>query len=160
MDVNAKTDCEVGKVKYLKWKNDVIAEINSDYSVDFLTEQGALFTNPDSLITHWSREQFKAFLDDRIVSSQRRDIEYILFQYGLNTYNTFRIAEITKAINARDLLWVSDNAYDSFADAVTDVFESVFIKKIDMVGDSINTPDGCNVKRYGVYNNKYGIYKN
>lgn len=34
MDVNAKTDCEVGKVKYLKWKNDVIAEINSDYSVD------------------------------------------------------------------------------------------------------------------------------
>ena len=55
MDVNAKTDCEVGKVKYLKWKNDVIAEINSDYSVDFLTEQGALFTNPDSLITHWSR---------------------------------------------------------------------------------------------------------
>ena len=30
MDVNAKTDCEVGKVKYLKWKNDVIAEINSD----------------------------------------------------------------------------------------------------------------------------------
>lgn len=27
MDVNAKTDCEVGKVKYLKWKNDVIAEI-------------------------------------------------------------------------------------------------------------------------------------
>ena len=33
MDVNAKTDCEVGKVKYLKWKNDVIAEINSDYSV-------------------------------------------------------------------------------------------------------------------------------
>ena len=68
MDVNAKTDCEVGKVKYLKWKNDVIAEINSDYSVDFLTEQGALFTNPDSLITHWSREQFKAFLDDRIVT--------------------------------------------------------------------------------------------
>ena len=55
MDVNAKTDCEVGKVKYLKWKNDVIAEINSDYSVDFLPEQGALFTNPDCLITHWSR---------------------------------------------------------------------------------------------------------
>ena len=47
-----------------------------------------------------------------------------------------------------------------FADAVTDVFESVFIKKIDMSGRrSINTPDGCNVKRYGVYNNKYGIYK-
>ena len=93
-------------------------------------------------------------------AAKDEDIEYILFQYGLNTYNTFRIAEITKAINARDLLWVSDNAYDSFADAVTDVFESVFIKKIDMVGDSINTPDGCNVKRYGVYNNKYGIYKN
>ena len=73
MDVNAKTDCEVGKVKYLKWKNDVIAEINSDYSVDFLTEHKAHCSQiPIVLITHWSREQFKAFLDDRIVSSQRR----------------------------------------------------------------------------------------
>lgn len=160
MDINAKTDGEVVNVKYLKWKDDVIAEIHSDYSVDFLSEQGALLTNPDSSVTHWTKGQFKAFLDDRIVSSQRRDIEKILFQCGLNTYNTFRIAEITKAINARDLLWIADNADDSFADAVTDVFESVFIKKIDMIGDSINTPDGCNIKRYGVYNNKYGIYKN
>lgn len=160
MDINVKIESEVGNMKYLKWRDEVIAEINSDYSVDFLTEQGALLTNPDSAVTHWSPERFRGFLDDRIVSRQRRDIEKILFRCGLSAYDTFKIAERTKAINAKDLLWIADNADDSFADAVTDVFESVFIKKIDMVGDSINTPDGCNVKRYGVYNNKYGIYKN
>ncbi len=47
-----------------------------------------------------------------------------------------------------------------FSDAITDVFESIFIKKVDSVGDSIDSPDGCNVKRYGVYNGNYGIYKN
>lgn len=160
MDINVKVESEVGNMKYLKWRDDVIAEINSDYSVDFLTEQGALLTNPDSTGTHWSPERFRGFLDDRIVSRQRRDIEKILFRCGLSAYDTFKIAERTRAINAKDLLWIADNADDSFADAVTDVFESVFIKKIDMVGDSINTPDGCNIKRYGVYNNKYGIYKN
>ena len=33
------------------------------------------------------------------------------------------------------------------------------MKKVDRVGDSIDSPDGCNVKRYGVYEGSYGIYK-
>ena len=147
-------------MKYLKWKDEVIARIHPDYSVDFINEKGALFVNPDATDAHWSGEQFARFLDDRIVSRQRRDIEKILFRCGLTSYDTFKIAERTKAINAKDLLWISDSESDSFDSAVTDVFESIFMKKVDMVGDSINTPDGCNVKRYGVYNGKYGIYKN
>ena len=69
------------------------------------------------------------------------------------------IAERTKAINAKDLIWIADRADESFDDAITDVFESVFIKKTDMKGDTINSPEGCNIKRYGVYEGKYGIYK-
>ena len=42
---------------------------------------------------------------------------------------------------------------------MTDVFESVFLQKIDLVGDSVDTPEGYNIKRYGVYNGKYGIFK-
>lgn len=147
-------------MKYLKWKDEVIATINSDYSVDFVDAKGALLTNPDCADTHWSAERFARFLDDRIVSRQRRDIERILFRCGLSAYDTFKIADRTKAINAKDLLWISDNTDEPFESAVTDVFESIFMKKIDMVGKSVDSPDGCNIKRYGVYDGKYGIYKN
>jgi hypothetical protein len=42
---------------------------------------------------------------------------------------------------------------------MTDVFESVFNKHIDLTGDSIDTPEGYNIKRYGVYEGRYGIFK-
>jgi hypothetical protein len=42
---------------------------------------------------------------------------------------------------------------------ITNVFDSVFHQRIDLVGDSIDTPEGYNIKRYGVYNGQYGIYK-
>jgi len=42
---------------------------------------------------------------------------------------------------------------------ITEVFDSVFHQKIDLTGDSIDTPEGYNIKRYGVYNGQYGIYK-
>lgn len=48
---------------------------------------------------------------------------------------------------------------EEFQNVITDVFESVFIRKNDLQGDSINTPEGYNIKRYGAYNGKYGIYK-
>ncbi len=56
-------------------------------------------------------------------------------------------------------MWIADNETDLFSEAITDVFESIFMKKVDSVGDSIGSPDGCNVKRYGVYEGNYGIYK-
>ena len=146
-------------MKFLKWKDEVIARINSDFSVDFINEEASLYANPDGRSAHWSAERFAKFLDDRIVSKQRRDIEKILFRCGLSSYDTFKIAERTKAINAKDLLWLADDENDLFSEAVTDVFESIFMKKIDRVGDSIDSPDGCNVKRYGVYEGSYGIYK-
>ena len=147
-------------MKFLKWKDNVIAKINPDFSVDFIDESISSPALPNIRNAHWSAEEFARFLDDRIVSRQRRDIEKILFRCGLSSYNTFKIAERTKAVNAKDLLWVADNENDLFSDAITDVFESIFIKKVDSIGESVDSPDGCNVKRYGVYNGNYGIYKN
>ena len=146
-------------MKYLKCQNKIIAKINNDYSVDFESKEAASYINPDQQDTHWTTADFAKYLNERIVSSQRRDIEKILFRCGLSSYNTFKIAEKTKAINAKDLIWIADNENEKFEDAVTDVFESIFIKKVDMVGNSINSPEGCNIKRYGVYNGRYGIYK-
>lgn len=146
-------------LKFLKWKDDIIAKINNDFSVDFIDQKSSLLANPNGMSIHWSAERFAKFLDDRIISRQRRDIEKILFRCGLSSYDTFKIAEITKAINAKDLIWISNNENDLFADAITNVFESIFMKKVDSVGDSIDSPGGCNIKRYGVYEGNYGIYK-
>lgn len=146
--------------KYLKWDNEVVGLIDEQFNVRFLkpnyNEVLSLYTKGKS---QWTREQFMAFLTERVVSRDRRDIERILFRCGLSTYDVLKIALITKGIHSKDLLWIADEENDAFDSAVTDVFESIFIKKQDMEGNSVNTPEGYNIKRYGVYNGKYGIYK-
>lgn len=146
--------------KYLKWDNDVIGFIDRQFNVEFLNpnynEVVTLYTKG---CKKWSRDQFVEFLSERIVSRDRRDIERILFRCGLSTYDVLKIAFITKGIHSKDLLWIAENEDDAFNFAVTDVFESIFIKKKDLEGDSVNSPEGYNIKRYGVFNDKYGIYK-
>ncbi len=93
------------------------------------------------------------------MSRDRRDIEKILFRCGLFYYDVLRIAEITRGIHPKDLLWISNNEDEKLDTIITNVFDSVFHQKIDLVGDSIDTPEGYNIKRYGVYNGKYGVYK-
>ena len=63
------------------------------------------------------------------------------------------------SIVPKDLLWIADNKDELLSSVITDIFDSVFHQKIDLIGDSIDTPEGYNIKRYGVYNGQYGIYK-
>lgn len=146
--------------KYLKWDNEVVGLIDEQFNVKFIkpnyNDVLSLYTRGKNL---WTREQFMSFLTERVVSRDRRDIERILFRCGLSTYDVLKIALITKGIHSKDLLWIADQEDEAFSSAVTDVFESIFIKKKDMEGNSVNSPEGYNIKRYGVYNGKYGIYK-
>lgn len=146
--------------RYLKWADDAIAEIHDDRHVTFFEPRYnstvALYTRGAS---SWTASQFAEFLSERIVSAQRRDIERVLFRCGLSEYDVFKVAEVTRAINAKDELWLADSLDSRFADAMTDVFESVFLRKMDAVGESVNTPEGFNVKRYGVMRGRYGIVK-
>lgn len=145
---------------YLKWSNDIIGLIDENYCVKFIEPN---YNDVVSLYTHgqseWSHEQFVGFLSERVVSRDRRDIEKILFRCGLSTYDVLRIAAITRGIHPKDLLWIGHDDNEKLEDIMTDVFESVFLQKIDLVGDSVDTPEGYNIKRYGVYNGKYGIFK-
>lgn len=155
--VDGRIKC-TGKV--LKWNDIVIASINDDYSINWIEPK---YNSVVNMYTHgareWSSDQFNEFLLDRIVSRDRRDIEKILFRCGLSNYDVRAISEITRGIHPRDMLWIANTPDESMQDVVTDVFESVFVQKLDMQGDSIDTPEGYNIKRYGVYNGKYGIYK-
>jgi len=149
-----------GKIRWLKWENDVIGTIDIANAVRFckpaFNEVVALYTGGKE---SWSPDQFAEFLSERVVSRDRRDIERILFRCGLSHYDVLQLAEITRGIHPKDLLWVAHSENERFEAAVTDVFDSVFHQRIDLVGESIDTPEGYNIKRYGVYNGQYGIYK-
>lgn len=145
---------------YLKWDNTTIGLIDESYNVRFTKPN---YNEVVSMYTHgkkeWTHEQFVGFLSERVVSRDRRDIERILFRCGLSTYDVLRIAAVTRGINSKDLLWIAKNEKEKLSDIMTSVFESVFLQKIDLVGDSVDTPEGYNIKRYGVMNEHYGIYK-
>lgn len=147
-------------LRYLKWDDTVIGTITPSGEVNFIAPD---FNDVVSLYTHgatyWSAEQFTEFLSERVVSRDRRDIEKILYRCGLSHYDVGQIAQITHGIHPKDLLWMANNKNDTLASAMTDVFASVFHQKIDLQGDSIDTPEGYNIKRYGVMDGSYGIYK-
>ena len=146
--------------RFLKWENETIGTIDDTNAVSFAmpdyNEVVALYTREEE---SWTPEQFIEFLSERIVSRDRRDIERILFRCGLSHYDVLRIAEITRGIHPKDLLWVANSENERFDTAITGVFDSVFHQRIDLTGDSIDTPEGFNIKRYGAYNGQYGIYK-
>ena len=147
-------------LNYIKWHNEIIGNIDARGHVSFIVphfnEVVSLYTNGKTM---WTLEQLLDFLLERLVSRDRRDIERILFRCGLSSYDVLRIAEFTRAIHPKDLLWVSKSAEECFEDVITDVFDSVFHQRLDLVGESINTPEGANIKRYGVFEGQYGIYK-
>jgi hypothetical protein len=145
---------------YLKWDNETIGLIHGDNSVTFTAP---CYNEVVRLYTHgersWSPEEFTAFLAARIISRERRDIEKILFRLGLSQYKVLDIAKITRAIHPKDLLWIAHAETETFDSAITRVFDSVFHQRIDIDGESLDSPEGCNIKRYGVYQTHYGIYK-
>lgn len=145
---------------YLKWEDEIIGIIDVQYNVRFLypgfNEVVSVYTCGRST---WSHDEFVSFLAERVVSRDRRDIERILFRCGLSNYDVIRISEVTRGIHPKDLLWIAKSKDERFAEVMTAVFQSVFLQKIDLVGDSVDTPEGYNIKRYGCYNGKYGIFK-
>jgi len=159
-DGREREEKQSGAVRYLKWENEVIGVINKNNAVAFtapaFNEVVSLYTNGES---KWPPEKFNDFLAERIVSRDRRDIERILFRVGLSQYDVPRIAEITRGIHPKDLLWIARTKSERLYAAMTYVFSSVFLQRIDLVGDGIDTPEGYNIKRYGIWDGKYGIYK-
>ena len=146
--------------RYLKWRDDVICTVAQDMSVAFAEPA---YNTVVSLYTHgektWSAEQLLQFLSGRIMSPNRRDIERLLFRCGLSSYDAFAVADATHAVHPSDELWMARREGDRFADATTDVFDSIFLQRIDAAGDSVDTPEGFNVKRYGAMGGRYGIVK-
>ena len=155
-----KRKTDEAAVRWFKWGDHVIGTINRDNAVIFTAPA---YNDVVSLYTcgakSWTPEQLTEFLSQRIVSRDRRDIEKILFRLGLSHYDVLAISEVTRGIHPKDLLWIAHSENERLDTVITGVFDSVFHQKIDLQGDSIDTPEGYNIKRYGVYRGNYGIYK-
>jgi hypothetical protein len=145
---------------FLKWHNDIVASIDGDWNLTFSRPNFNAVVAIYASRPRWTASMTERFLGERLISRERRDIEKILFRMGLSAYDVFRITENTRGIHPKDLLWVSWSEEERFEDVITDVFNSVFNRKIDLKGDSLDSPEGFNIKRYGVFNGRYGIYKN
>ena len=159
-DGRERADKTSGETRFLKWDNEIVGTIGKSNAVSFtapeLNEVVSLYTKGR---TKWSSEEFNEFLTERIVNRDRRDIERLLFRMGLSRYDVLRIADITRGIHPKDLLWIARSKNERLDSAMTEVFSSVFLRRIDLIGDSVDSPEGYNIKRYGVYKGKYGIYK-
>lgn len=146
--------------RYLKWDNDVIGVIDATNAVKFTDPN---YNTVISVYTKgkisWTGEQFSQFLAERVVSRDRRDIETILFRLGLSYFDPLKIAAATRGIHPKDMLWIADTRDQQFSNIVSDVFSSVFKEKKDLKGQGVDSPEGQNIKRYGVFNGAYGIYK-
>ena len=107
--------------RFLKWDNEIVAVINNDNAVYFtapeLNEVVALYTRGRF---RWTPEEFNEFLGERVVCRDRRDIERILFRMGLSRYDVPRIAEITRGIHPKDLLWIARSENERFDAAILD----------------------------------------
>lgn len=164
--VDLRKSKKTNKTRLLKWDNDTIGLISESGTVDFINPEYnrvvSLYTGGEK---SWSPEQLTQFLSERLVSRERRDIERILFRLGLSYYDVTTISSITRGIHPKDLLWIANDESERMEDIITEVFDSVFRQRIDLIGESLDSPEGYNIKRYGVFNppgdieGVYGIYK-
>lgn len=145
---------------YLKWDATVVGEIHNHTTV--------IFTNPalnhvtavvTGGVSSWFQGQYVDFLQDRIVAKNRRDIEQILHRMNLVAYDAIRIAEITYAINPKDLFWVAPRKDMLLSEALNGTFENIFRMGLEESGNSVSTPDGQNIKSYAMSKGFYGINK-
>ena len=70
-----------------------------------------------------------------MVRCDRRDIERILFRLGLLQYDVLAIANHTRAIHPKDLLWIAHTPHEQLKDVTTEAFHSIFGQHTDLVGE-------------------------
>jgi hypothetical protein len=141
---------------YLKWEDSIVGNIYNHDTIHFVNPNlnritAAIIGDAKT----WERPTYVAFLEDRIVSRHRRDINNILYKLKLADYDAIKIAEITHAFNPKDLFWVSTNLEESFHSAINGSATAIF----KGANDVVSSPNGVNIKYYTVSHGHYGIAK-
>ncbi|MBP3887708.1 MAG: hypothetical protein J6F30_08690 [Cellulosilyticum sp.] len=90
------------------------------------------------------------FIIDRIPSSSRRDIDSLLFKWGLQEYNHYGIAIKTRLVNPMDSYWLKLSEEDNLDNLTKQLIQDTKITY---------SPSGNNVKYYTRKGDKFGIAK-
>lgn len=160
LKVEKLTNKQIELTGYIKWGNKEIGKIYNHSNVKFTNNKlNKIVSTITKGKSSWDKQEFSEFLKDRVISNGRRDIERLLFRMGLNEYDVIKIAEITYALNPKDLLWISPRKDMLIEEALNGTFKNIFKQSLDEKGQTINSPDGQNIKSYGISNGKYGIIK-
>ena len=149
---------------YLKWEDEVVFKIDNNDRIKIEHRPPAaelLLSMYASSTESFLPEEFKKFLQSRLVSPHRRDIGRILHRLGLREFNLFSIAEKTKAINPQDRFWIISDPNERYCEAVASFFKTVLpCSRFSNDDFSLfSSPGGENIKTYGIYRGRFGIYK-
>lgn len=107
-----------------------------------------------------SKDVLEGFFAERIVDRHRRDINYVLARFGLNAYDIFKIAVITRCINPMDLFWIALDTSEVYEVIFKTSFLNFYGTSLKQDGGSIISPGGINAKSYFLTSdNKFGIIK-
>ncbi|MEF9925255.1 MAG: hypothetical protein RR757_01845 [Raoultibacter sp.] len=145
---------------YLKWEDETVGIVDDSNGVhlikpDYNNAVRAIFNGEEFL----SPQTWQNFLEDRIVSRQRRDINKILFYFGLSAYDVFALAAQTRAISAKDKLWLATSEDERYAAVAQKQLAHAFGATAFTNNDTSPSPSGVNIKRYGIYQEHFGIIK-
>lgn len=149
------------EIYYLKWDNVILGEIKNE-EVIFDYDKNSVPSLVNTIVgdnNYWTKDQYVAFLRERVVSSTRRDIEKILNRLNMIKYDIIEISHKTHAINPKDMFWISSEKETGLTEAINGTFVNIFKHNINIQGSSIYSPDGQNEKAYGINNKSYGIIK-
>ena len=79
-------------VSWLKQEDEIIGTIDNTNVVAFTKPEDNMVVSLYARgMKRWSQEQFTAFLLERMVSRDRRDIERLLFRCGLSPYDIYTL---------------------------------------------------------------------
>ncbi len=143
---------------YLKWGDSLIGEIDNRNQVRFTG--GNIICNgiiPNKLF--WDDREFREFLSDRIISKNRRDIQFILKRLGMAEYDEIEIAKRTRAFNLNDRFWIAYHPDESYETTFISIFVEFFNNFKYPFGDAISSPGGQNEKNYMYKDGEFGIVK-
>lgn len=110
--------------------------------------------NQDNEITFTS---FLAFVRERIISSDRKDLDAFLIKNGLLVYDEIHIAKVTRLINPLDNFWLKVKPDEDYDMILNEILKGRMFTSSN--NPSAHSPSGQNIKYFSKQGNDLGIIK-
>lgn len=114
-----------------------VAKIDAQFNLEYINK-------------HYEMNDWEDFIIDRIPARNRRDIERLLFQWGINEYSPYEIALKTRLLNPMDKYWIRMEEHEVYHEMLYDYLHE---------SKECHSPSGNNIKKYYWKEERFGIAK-